>query len=157
MAWVSGSARRTFRIRAPRARVYEFLTTPDQISEALIDLERKELLDPATARFTYKARTERGVTFQADCTVRYTGNGTDQVQWAPHGDAPRTLKCSGSARLRELGGDLTEVVYEENSSTDLPIPGLLARVFKPILAREIKKGVHEYLDRVKAVLERPGA
>jgi len=153
MAWVSGSAKRVFQIRAPMAQVYEFLTTPDQIVEALKDLERKELLDPATARFLYKERTERGVTFRPDTTVRYSGNGTDQVQWGPHGDAPRTLTCSGSAQLRALGGGVTEVTYEENSSTDLPIPKLLAKVFKPILAREIKKDVYAYLDRVKAVIE----
>lgn len=154
MAWVSGSAKRTFEIRAPMAQVYEFLTTPDQIVEALEDLERREMFDPSTARFIYKARTEKGVTFQGDCTVRYSGNGTDRVKWEPHGDGPCSLTCTGSAVLREGGPGVTEVTYEENSSTDLPIPKLLARVFRPILAREVKKDVYAYLDRVKAVIER---
>lgn len=150
MAWIDGTERRTYDIRAPIERVYAFLTRPALLVAAFADLERHELLDERTARWQLKEKKDKGIKFRPDYTVRYGGNGTDRVEWGP---VTGNMRSTGRAVLRAKGPELTEVDYEETIESDLPIPGLMAKVFKPIVAREIRKGVQGFLDRVKLRLE----
>jgi uncharacterized membrane protein len=152
MTWIEGTAKKTFEIHAPIERVYEFFITPALIAQGFDDLERKEFVDESTTRWVYKKRKQKGITFQPECTVRYSGNGKDQIQWEPAG--PGTMRCSGSARLRAKGPDLTEVEYHERTETDLPIPSLLAKAIRPLVAKELQHGVFAYLNRARALLEK---
>jgi uncharacterized membrane protein len=152
MTWIEGKAQKTFRINAPLANVYEFFITPAKMAPAFSDLERHEVIDEKTVRWVYKKKKEKGITFQPDCTTRYSGNGTDQVQWAPGGSG--NLRSSGMARLKSLGDAVSEVEYEERSEVDLPIPSLLAKIFRPIVAKELQNTIFSYLDRAKSILER---
>lgn len=151
MGWVEGTERRTYDIRAPIEKVYAFLSTPDLLKAAFLELERYEILDPATARWHLKEKNEKGVKFRPDYTVRYGGNGRDRVEWSSLTGG--NMRAKGTAVLRAKGADVTEVQYEETIASDLPVPSFLARVFQPIVAREIRKGVQGFLDRIKARLE----
>ncbi|MCC7542496.1 MAG: hypothetical protein IT379_40140 [Deltaproteobacteria bacterium] len=150
MAWIEGTERRTYDIHAPIEKVYAFLSTPELLKAAFLELERHEILDATTARWILKEKNEKGVKFRPDYTVRYGGNGTDRVEWSP---VAGNMKARGTARLRPKGPDTTEVQYEETIASDIPINSLIAKVFQGIVAREIKKGVQGFLDRVKARLE----
>ena len=151
MAWIEGTERRTYDIHAPIEKVYAFLSTPELLKAAFLELERHEILDATTARWILKEKNEKGVKFRPDYTVRYGGNGRDRVEWSSL--AGGNMRAKGKAVLRSKGVDVTEVQYEETIASDLPIPGLMARVFQPIVAREIRKGVQGFLDRIKARLE----
>lgn len=151
MTWVEGTERRTYEIRAPIEKVYTFLSSPELLRAAFLELERYEILDATTARWQLKEKNEKGVRFRPDYTVRYGGNGRDRVEWSslPTGN----MRTKGTAALRAKGADTTEVQYEETVASDLPIAGLKARIFQPFVAREIRKGVQGFLDRIKARLE----
>jgi hypothetical protein len=44
-------------------------------------------------------------------------------------------------------------VYEETVESDLPIPSLAATVFRPIVSREIRRGVKDFLEGSQKRLE----
>lgn len=150
MAWIEATERRTYDIAAPIEKVYAFLSTPELLRAAFLELERYEMVDEHTARWFLKEKNEKGVKFKPDYTVRYGGNGKDRVEWSP---VTGNMKATGTAVLRAKGADTTEVVYEETIASDIPINRLVAKVFQPIVAREIKRGVQGFLDRIKARLE----
>src|SRR5690554_7146878 len=149
MAWIEGSATKTLIVDAPKDEVAEVLASPSHLKECMGDLERFEVVDDTTYRWVLKPIGAKGITFQGDYTVRYERDG-DTVRWESQEGG--TMKTRGSARLRELGAGRTEVTYEETLSSDLPIPKLGAKMFRPIVAREIVKGVESFLDGVKSYL-----
>lgn len=152
MAWIDGTERRTYDIEAPIDKVYEFLTNPLVRKDAILDIERFEKIDDATCRWIMREKREKGITFRGDYTVRYEGNGRDRAQWGTVGTG--TMRTRGSASLRAKGPTTTEVRFEEKIESDIPLPSLMAKVIKPIVAREIRAGVQGFLDRMKTKLER---
>jgi hypothetical protein len=56
------------------------------------------------------------------------------------------MRSEGFTKFEKLGEDRTKVHYKETIATDLPINRLMAKVFSPIVSREIRKGVGEFLD-----------
>ncbi|RAL21520.1 hypothetical protein DL240_11700 [Lujinxingia litoralis] len=149
MAWIEGTATKTVIVDAPLEEIATFFATPAQIKECMGDLERFEVVDETTYRWILKAMGAKGISFQGDYTVRYWREG-DVVRWEslPGG----TMKTTGQVRLRELGPGRTEVTYDETLASDLPIPRLGAKVFRPIVAREIVRGVDSFLDGVRTYL-----
>lgn len=146
MAKIEAKESRTFKVNAPIEEAYNLFADPEQQASLTSDLERYELVDDETVHYVLEEQKEKGITFQGDYTVRYTGNGTDEVEW-------KTLKgnieTKGRVKLRKISDDVTEIDYRESLTPDLPIPRLMAKVFKPIVAREVRKGIGEFLSSVE--------
>ncbi len=141
---------RTIRVRVPMADVYAFFLDPAMRQQVMPDLERFEVLDEHTVRWILVEKREKGIRFQADYTVVFEGNGSDEVRWrATEGNMGNT----GTVLLRSLDGGFTEVRYTELMAPDLPIPRLLAKVFRPIVAREVRQGIGQMIDNVEAYFE----
>lgn len=151
MTWIKGIEQQTITFRAPIEKTYAFFVSPAQRSKAYSDIERREVVDAQTERWILVTKKEMGVELQPDYTTRYEGNGKDQVTWKPAAEG--TTKTSGIARMKALGPDTTEVYYEESVESNLPIPSLMAKVFRPIVAREIRKGVKDFLKNSQSLLE----
>lgn len=149
MAKIEATESRKFKVRCALERAYASFADPEQIKRCFVDLERFELLSPNSARWVQREKAEKGVRFQADYSVVYEGNGRDQVSWK---SIAGNLDTQGTVSLRELPGGELEIDYRETLAPDLPIPKLAAMVFKPIVAREVRQGIANYLDRVERLL-----
>ncbi len=149
MAFIEGAQSRTFVVSASPERVLTYFSDPEQFRDANAEVESLVESAPGTWRFTLKAKSEKGITFQGVYDVRYSREEQGVVRWET---VCGNMRTSGLVRARALSEAETEVVYEETMAPDLPIPALLARVFKPIVAREVQQGINTFLDRSSALL-----
>ena len=147
MTWVQGSHERTFEVEAPLEEVARFLSDPSQVRHCMVDLEKGEEIDDQTWRWTLEEVGAKNITFQGIYTVRYERDG-DVVTWESVDDEGDTMRTEGRAELEAVDEETTRVDYEETITSDLPIPKLARRVFRPIARREVRKGVDAYVDAV---------
>ncbi len=150
MTWIEATHQRNFEVNAPLEEVAQVLSDPSQIRRCMPDLETGEKVDDQTWRWILEEVGAKGITFQGDYTVRYHRDDEDVVTWKSEGEG--TMRTEGRAEFSALSDDRTQVEYEETLASDLPIPKLARRVFKPIVARQVKAGVDDYLDEVIAYL-----
>ncbi len=149
MAWIEGTEEQTFVVNAPYEQVIEFFSDPAIFSDCLTEVETAEEIEPYVWRWVLEEKSEKGITYQADYTVEYERKD-DHVEWHTR---EGNMRSEGICRCKELGEARTEVFYRETIATDLPIPRLLAKVFSPIVAREIRQGVGGFLDAARAKLQ----
>ena len=65
------------------------------------------------------------------------------------GDRSRaTWRNDGDVWIKPLPDGGTEVHYRESVEPDLPITPLLARLIKPLVARELRGEIHGFLERL---------
>lgn len=150
MAWIDGTHEETFIVDAPYADVVDYFCDPHRFREAFGQLETSEQVEDGVWRWVLEEKKEKGIKFKADYTVEYTREG-DELRWTTRDGG--TMKSEGHTQIRDLGGGQTEVEYRETIATDLPIPKLAAKVFRPIVSREIAHGVGDFLDRSRKILE----
>src|SRR5690554_78308 len=151
MAWIEGTEEQTFIVKKDYDAVAGYFGNPAEFKRSLSELESAEQIEPMVWRWVLREKSEKGITFQTDYTVAYTA-GDGILEWHT---LEGNMRSEGVARYTRITGDRTEVHYRETIATDLPIPRLLAKVFSPIVAREIRKGVGAYLDASRAWLENP--
>ena len=145
MAWIDGTEEQTFVVSASLEDTLNYFGHPAEFKQCFTDLESSEEIEEGRWRWTLAEMSAKGVSYQAKYTVEYTiDEASNKVTWETVGD-DNTMRSNGSAELSEVS-DGTEVDYTETISADLPIPGLMAKVFKPIVSREITKGVGEFLE-----------
>lgn len=149
MAWVEGVVERTFVVDAPLEKVASFFCDPAQFQAAFGSMEKSEEVEDGVWNWTLEEKSEKGITFQGIYKVKYVRDG-DSVTWET---LEGNVRSNGTTRCRDIGGDRTEVVYNETMQTDLPIPRLAAKVFKPIVSREVRAGIGDFLDRAKEIIE----
>lgn len=149
MAKIEAKESRRFKVNASIEEAYELFSDPEKQAGLFNELERYELVDDETVRYVLEEQKEKGITFQGDYTVRYVGNGSDKVEWET---LEGNIETEGVVRLEKVSDDVTEIDYNETLTPDLPIPRLMARVFKPIVSREVRKGIGEYLENVEREL-----
>lgn len=148
MAWIEGTHEETFVVDADYDDVVAYFCDPGQFKAALAQVESAEEIDENVWRWVLEEKKEKGIRFKADYTVEYTREG-DSLTWTTR---EGNLRSSGKTELTDLGGGQTEVAYVETIATDLPIPKLAAKVFRPIVAREIAAGVGDFLERSRGIL-----
>ena len=151
MAWVEGTEKQSLVINAPVAKVVDFFADPKQLRICLTQLESAEEIEPNVWKWTLREKNEKGIKFQGIYTVRYTRKSDSTVVWETV-DA-QTMRAEGTVVCRALGNK-TEIEYQETIATDLPIPRLAAKVFRPLVAHEIRKDVGSYLELAKQHLEK---
>lgn len=151
MAWIEGAHTESFVVDQPIDVVAAFFCDPAEFQRAFTQLASCEEVEENVWRWVLQPQSEAGVKFQADYTVEYTRDG-NTVTWSTRDGG--TLRSHGRTVLTDLGGGQTEVDYQETIATDLPIPRLAAKVFRPIVAREIAKGVGEFLTVSRELLAR---
>lgn len=148
MAWIEGTEVRTFVVDADYDEVVEYFCDPAQFREAFGEMESGEEIEPGVWEWTLVEKAEKGINFQGHYTVKYTRDGDVGTWETLEGNS----RSEGRVECRDVAKG-TEVHYRESLSFDLPIPKLAAKIFKPIVAREIRNGVGSFLDRSKEILE----
>ena len=149
MAWIEGTETRTFTVNAPVDEVADFFCEPEQFQHAFGQMESSEELEPGIWHWTLVEKAEKGIRFQGAYTVKYERDG-ETCTWDTVPGGNSTSKGRVVCRAQ---GNRTQVEYTETLSFDLPIPKLAAKIFRPIVAREIRHGVGEFLDRGKEIIE----
>jgi uncharacterized membrane protein len=150
MAWIEGTHEETFVVDAPHEEVAEFFCDPAKFQEALGQVESAEETEEGVWHWVLEEKAEKGIKYQADYTVKYERDG-DTLTWHT---LEGNMKSEGKTVVTDLGGGQTEVEYKETIATDLPIPKLMAKVFKPIVAREIAGGVGDFLEKSRELLQK---
>lgn len=148
MAWIEGTEERTFVVDAPYDDVVEFFCEPDSFRAAFSQMEDSEEIQPGVWKWTLQPKAEKGIKFQGIYTVRYERDG-ESVSWTTD---EGNMRSTGSTTFDEVG-QKTRVHYKETLEIDLPIPRLMAKVFKPIVSREVAGGIGDFLDRAQEILE----
>jgi len=144
LAKIEAHESRTLNLKASKQEVVAFFNDPHAINAKMADVEVFEVGADGRAHWTIKEIGARGVSYQARYSVVYV-TGEDWIRWDTDSG---NMEIHGRADFRSLGERLTEVRYDERVAPDLPIPRLMAKLFKPIVAREVRKGIHTFLDRV---------
>lgn len=154
MAWLEGTAERELEIAAPLDEVASYFASPDRFRDCVDDLEALEEVDDDVWHFQLEEMSAKGISFQGEYFVEYSRDG-DVVSWEPaeaEEDEEGNMRSEGQVELTEVGEDRTRVEYQQTMSVELPIPGLMTKVFKPIVNREVRKGIESLLDCAKEAL-----
>lgn len=146
----TGTEDKVLTIDAPLDRVVAVMAHPEVFVECMGDLETFEKVDDTTFRWILVEKNEKGVRFSGDYTVKYDYNGSDSIKWTTVSEG--NMSSEGEAKFTAQGSS-TRVSYREVIVCDMEVNRLLAKVIKPIVSREIAKGVSGYLERCKAKCE----
>jgi carbon monoxide dehydrogenase subunit G len=147
----TGTEDKVLTINAPLDVVVGVMAKPDVFVACLGDLDKHEKIDDTTFRWILIEKNEKGVRFSGDYTVKYDFNGADLLKWTTVSNG--NMSSEGEAHFTAQGNS-TKVAYRETIVCDMEVNRLLAKVIKPIVSREIAKGVSGYLDRCKALCEK---
>ena len=150
MAWVQGELERTFTVAAPADEVRDYFRDPAKFKRAFGQMEDSSQIDDQTWAWTLQEKSEKGIKFQGKYSVRYEDT-EDGVRWSSLDGG--NMRSEGSARVESIDDQSARVIYAERLATDLPIPKLAAKVFGPIVGREVSRGIGDFLDRSKEILE----
>lgn len=150
MPWIEGSHQRTFTVNIALDEAADFMADPARLKRALVSLDRAERVDEQTYRWILKEIGAKNITFQGDYTVRYERQG-NRVAWESVKDTGN-MRTKGTAEFVELGEGKTQITYEETMASDLPVPRLAAKVFRPIVAREVTRGIDEFIDSLERTM-----
>lgn len=143
-----GTESRVFTVKASLEDTKAFMTDPSAFKALFQDMERSEQISDDTWRWVLQEKNEKGVKFKGDYTVKYTVDG-DTMTWKTISDG--NMSSNGRATFK-AAGDGTRIDYTETIMCDMKVNRLLAKVIKPIVDREIAKGVGGYLDGCRARL-----
>lgn len=148
MAKIAITENRVFQVPADPAQVYAWLSQPEMLQQAMVDVERCEILADDRVHWVLKERVDQGIRFQPDFVVTYSGNGSNHVScrfvegnMANEWDAWITPAPEGS-----------QISYRESIEPDLPITALMARLITPLVVKELRNDVDQFLDRVRQQL-----
>lgn len=149
MAWIEGTHEETFTVNADYDDVVAFFCDPAEFKRAFNQMESMEEVEDGVWEWVLEEKNEKGIKFQGRYVVDYVREG-DTLTWSTR---EGNMRSEGKTEITDLGGGQTEVHYVETLATDLPIPRLAAKIFKPIVAREIRQGVGEFLEICRDLLE----
>jgi uncharacterized membrane protein len=146
MTFISATEEQVLTVAAGPDEVYAFFSQPEQLGEALGSVERCEIQPEGRVRWVLAEQVDQGIRFQADYVVRYGGDGAEHIWWR---FVEGNMRNEGDVWLRPLTEGGTEIRYREVVEPDLPVTPLMARLIKPLVARELRREIGGFLDRVR--------
>ncbi len=149
MPKIPATESQTFEVKAPMETVYATFADPEIVKENFVGLERAEMKGNGEVRWILEEKVDKGIRFRGDYTVRYEGNGKDRIRWHT---LAGNIDSEAEVALTEIPSGV-RVRYRETIAPDLPIPRLMAKIFRPIVAREVRKDLVKYVENVKRYLE----
>jgi len=154
MAWLEGSAEEKVEIEATVDEVASFFASPDRFEHCIDDLDELESTGDDTWRYRLEEFSAKGISFQGEYFVEYGRDG-NVVTWDPtesDDGEEGNMRSEGRVEVTDLGDGVSEVVYQQTISVELPIPSLMTGAFEPIVSREVQKSAESMLDCVKETL-----
>lgn len=146
----SGEYRETFTLNAPIDAAKAHFADLATIAANYGGLVSHEIHDEHEITFVLEPKSEKGVTFNGQYRCRYEFTSDDTLEWKTVSTA--NMWSTGKARFTAVGDDRTRVDFTQHIETEMQVNKLLAKLIKPIVAREINGGTKGYLDRMRAAL-----
>jgi hypothetical protein len=144
----------TVSIKAPRAKVWDFLTDPNKVSGCAPGLEKLEIVEPGKK---FRATTSVGF---GSVKVRFV-NDVEWVEMDPpnmarmkaHGTAPGSgVDAESSMRLTDGQDGATELAW----SADVNVVGTVASLAARLMSGVTKKLTAAFFDSVRQEIESAG-
>jgi uncharacterized membrane protein len=154
VARISASEEQVLTVPASPERVYAFFSQPEELSRAMTAVECCERLPDGRVRWVLAEKVDKGIRFRADYVVVYDGDGAAHVGWR---SVTGNMGNDGDVWIRGLPGGGSEIRYRESVAPDLPITPLMAGLIKPLVARELRGEIHQFLERVRDHFRADGA
>jgi carbon monoxide dehydrogenase subunit G len=147
----SGEYDEQFEVGLPVDKVKAHFGDLDTIVANYGPLQAHRKLDPETLELTLIPRAEKGVSFAGKYSCKYTWPSENVLKWETVGTG--NMWSNGRAEFSAVGDSRTRVSYSQRMETEMQVNSLLAKVIRPIVNTEIKKGVREYLGRMRSSLK----
>jgi hypothetical protein len=94
-------------------------------------------------------KVDQGIRFRPDYVVAYDGDGVEHVRWRA---VDGNMRNDGDVWIKPLPDGRSEIHYRESVEPELPITPLMARLIKPLVARELRREIVHFLERVRDLL-----
>lgn len=146
---ISATEEHIFAVPADPEEVYAFFSEPQRLSRAMASVELCELLPDRKVRWVLEEKVDQGIRFRADYVVAFDGDGSGHVSWR---SVEGNMRNDADVWIRPMPGGGSEIQYRESVEPDLPITPLMARLLKPLVARELRDEIRCFLDRVREQL-----
>ena len=152
MAKYEGEYTETFVINLPIAEAKAHFSNLDNIAHCYGDVNSaRKLSKPGTLKLTLKPKTEIGVTFNGEHTCHWEFADANTLVWESTGNG--NMKSTGTAKFTASGKKKTKITYSERMELDMEVSLLLRHLIGPVVSRQIRDGVEQYLERMRALLE----
>lgn len=140
----------TYTLKSPRARVWDFISKPDEIAKCLPDLQSLEVKDSQTFSVTVKVGIAfvRG-SFKFDFTLLDQKPPSHSRFEAVGKGAGVSVRLSASMDLKEVDASTTELGWK----TDAELGGLLGEISPSLIQNSTNKFTQRFFDCVKSKLE----
>lgn len=149
MARITVTEERTIDIPAAPAAVYAFFSNPKELSKAMEGVQRCELMSGEKVRWVLAESADQGIRFQPDYVVQFTGDGANQIRWSA---VEGNMGNEGVVEITPGPNGSSQVYYQETIEPDLPITPLMARLIRPLVARELRAGLDTFLNQAVELL-----
>ena len=144
MAKVAVTEECVFHVSADVPQTYEFFSKPQLFREAMEGVLRCEEIEKDQVHWLLQEQADQGVKFQADYTVQYTCDGQQRIRWE---FVDGNLRNEGEIRIAAGAEGGSEIHYRETVEPDLPITPLLMMLVKPLVTRELRHGLKQFVQR----------
>lgn len=147
----SGEYEESFVVDAPIDVAKNHFCNPETIAKYHGDVERWQKVDENTIHYKMIPKSEKGVTFNGEYTVKYEGSG-DVFKWQSVGSG--NIWARGAFHFTDEGGKRTKITFKQQMECEMQVNRFLATVIKGIVSREIANGAKAYLRRMQDSLPR---
>lgn len=149
MAKIAATEQRVLKVTTSPQQVYAFFSQPEQLSQAMDGVQSFEALEGNKIHWVLEEKRDQGICFQPNYVMELAGNGTSHVTWRT---VAGNMGDDGEVWIEALPEGGSEIRYSQTVEPDLPITQLMARLLKPLVARELKKDVLRFLERAERIL-----
>ena len=146
MAKIAATEEQVLTVEACPEVAYAFFSRPEELSRAMDSVERCESLPGGNVRWVLGEKVDQGIRFRPDYIVAYDGDGAGHIRWRT---VEGNMGNDGDVWITPLPDGRSEIHYRESVEPDLPITPLMARLIKPLVARELRREIVHFLDRVR--------
>lgn len=152
MARYSGEYSETFTVNVPIEQAKAHFSDLDNIAKCYGDVKSaKKLAKPGTLKLVLNPKTEIGVTFNGEHTCRWEFANENTLKWESTGKG--NIVSKGKAVFTASGKKKTKIEYTEQMELEMEVAFLLRPLIGPIVTKQIRDGVRDYLERMRDLLE----
>jgi len=151
MARYGGEYTETFVVNAPIEVAKAHFSNLDVIAKNYGDVKSAKKQKNGGLKLTLNPKTEIGVTFNGEHTCKWEFATDNELVWKSIGKG--NMFSRGSATFTPMGKKKTKITYREEMELDMEVNFLLRHLIGPIVSRQIRDGVQQYLERMRDSLE----
>lgn len=147
-----GSHEETFTLDVPIEKAKEHFSDLDTIIANYGNLERGEKVNEKTIHFVLEPKSAMGATFQGDYQVEYNFTSDNEFEWKSVGSG--NMSAKGGITFKALDDDKTQLTYRQEMVVDMPINRLLSKAIAPIVSKNIRSGILDFLGNMRESLKK---